>query len=52
MNTEQCKGCRYWKSTNGTEKAEHFCHYLLMNGKMRPRDGDKCLGRRERTTWR
>ena len=50
MNTEQCKGCVYWNSANGMKKVDHFCHYLLVNGKMRPREGEKCLGRKDLET--
>lgn len=50
MNTEQCKGCVYWNSANGMKTVDHFCHYLLVNGKMRPREGEKCLGRKDLAT--
>ena len=50
MNTEQCKGCVYWNSANGMKIVDHFCHYLLVNGKMRPREGEKCLGRKDLAT--
>ena len=45
---KQCEGCIYYKSLGacgeGTEKA---CHYLLICGKPRVRDGEKCRSRQE-----
>lgn len=46
---KQCDGCVYYKSLgdcgDGTEKA---CHYLLICGEMRKRDGRGCRSRQEK----
>lgn len=41
-----CKGCFYWKDLdNRCGSATKCCHYLLINGKRRPRDENgNCLG--------
>ena len=51
MNTEQCNGCYFWRSLHGTGATAYkdkCCHYLLITGERRKRDGDKCLSRRRR----
>lgn len=42
MDTRQCIGCQHWRSL-GDVKGENACHHLLDTGKLRKRDGDKCL---------
>lgn len=50
VNTEQCKGCYFWKNINSSGTAykgsEKCCHYLIITGECKKRDGDKCLSRR------
>lgn len=47
MNTEQCRGCAYWKSlSGGFKKNDRVCHHLLKTGLMRKREGDRCLSRK------
>lgn len=48
MNTKQCKGCAYWNSGTGDKQCLKFCHYMLLTGKRRERDGDLCLSRTEK----
>lgn len=43
---KQCEGCVYYKSLGACgEGTERACHYLLIRGKMRERDGDNCCSR-------
>lgn len=43
---KQCEGCVYYKSLGACgEGTESACHYLLIRGKMRERDGDNCCSR-------
>ena len=42
----QCAGCIYYKSLGACgEWTEKACHYLLICGKPRVRDGEKCRAR-------
>lgn len=45
MNTEQCKGCGYWKPLYPcSTKVPKACHYMLMTDERRKRTPDgKCL---------
>lgn len=46
MDTKQCSGCWYWRGANGDKsQCFKFCHYMVLTGKRRERDGDKCLSR-------
>lgn len=38
-----CFGCSYWQRISGMDRVSHCCHYLLLTGKRRERDGDRCL---------
>lgn len=40
----KCEGCWYWKPLGGTG-GTLCCTYMVMHGKRRERDGDKCLSR-------
>ena len=47
INTEQCKGCGYYKTLNGMD-GQRCCHYLLMTLKRRGWDEDgTCHSRHE-----
>lgn len=52
INTEQCRGCKYWRHLNGCE-GKRVCHYILDTKHMRKRKGSRCLSkdtsRRKRT---
>lgn len=45
-----CEGCYYWKYLDSRYGSSmKCCHYLLINGTRRPRDGNgDCLGFEER----
>lgn len=44
-----CDGCYYWKPVDRAVTGMKRCHYLLINGHRRPRDGNgDCLGFEER----
>lgn len=45
-NTEQCKDCIYWKSADGSEMNQHFCHHLLHTNKRREIKGKVCLSKK------
>lgn len=42
MAKNQCEGCIYWKSLSGCG-GDACCHYILMEGHSRARDGEKCF---------
>ena len=49
MNTKQCEKCKYWKTGNrglGSEMDFKFCHYLIVTGMCRERNGDECYSRK------
>ena len=41
MEKNRCEGCIYWKSLSGYG-GDACCHYILMEGHSRVRDGEKC----------
>lgn len=41
MEKNRCEGCIYWKSLSGCG-GDACCHYILMEGHRRVRDGEKC----------
>lgn len=47
MEKNRCEGCVYYRNLNGYEGAR-CCHYILVEHRMRERDGERCLSRRER----
>ena len=46
MNTKQCKDCIFWGNADGSGQTIKFCHHLLLTGKRRKKDGDKCLSKK------
>jgi hypothetical protein len=42
-NNETCQNCIYWKNISDYSQGSKCCHYLLIKGTSRQRDGDKCL---------
>ncbi len=49
MNTKQCAKCKYWRTGGGgcgSERAFKFCHFLLVTGMRRERNGDECMSRK------
>ena len=42
MEKNQCEKCTYWKPLCSCMQ-EKCCHYLLITGEGRARDGEKCL---------
>lgn len=49
MNTEQCKGCGYYRTSSGAVGDIHFCHHLLDTGKRRQvGENEICLSRAEK----
>lgn len=42
---DPCYGCSYWRRISGMDGVSHCCHYLLLTGKRRERDGDRCLSK-------
>ena len=45
MATFECENCVWWRSAGSTNSCIHCCHHLLITGKRRKREGDKCLSR-------
>lgn len=41
MEKNRCEGCVYYRHLNGYEGAR-CCHYILVEHRMRVRDGEKC----------
>lgn len=37
-----CRGCIHWRAAGGAG-LEKCCHYLLITGEGRVRDGERCL---------
>lgn len=43
-DVKRCEKCRYWYGANGpTTNSIRFCNYLLVMGRRREQEGDKCL---------
>lgn len=42
MEKNRCEGCVYYRNLNGYEGAR-CCHYILVEHRMRARDGELCL---------
>jgi hypothetical protein len=48
MDNKQCEGCYYWRGLSSTwGGGDKACHYLIETGKMKRRDGNKCLSKRK-----
>ena len=47
MEKNRCEGCVYYRHLNGYDGAR-CCHYILVEHRMRARDGERCLSRKER----
>ena len=51
MNTEKCKDCIYWRSAGhygDKPYGDMMCHHLLITGRCRDRDGDKCFSYKQK----